>query len=323
MSRSPSPQDFFSPLQIASPKDVRVLVLGGGPDAEREVSLESSKGVAAALEQEGYRVRREVIDRIDASTLSALGADVIFPVLHGPWGEGGPMQDELLATGKPFVGCSPACARLAMDKMATKLAAARVGVPTLPAGVLNLTDDVPPFGLPAVVKPIHEGSSVGVHICKTRERWDEAMIAVSTDRARHPLRTYMVERAALGGSELTVGWLDGTALPIVEIRASVEFYDYEAKYHRDDTQYIVAPDLPNGLTQRIQSYAFAVAKELGCRHLSRIDFMLDAQREPWLLEVNTLPGFTSHSLLPKAAAAVGINYSQLASRLVQMALRDR
>jgi D-alanine-D-alanine ligase len=259
---------------------------------------------------------------VDASTLRGLGADVIFPVLHGPWGEGGPMQDELVATGKPFVGCGPVCARVAMDKMATKLAAARVGVPTLPAGVLNLADEVPAFGLPAVVKPIHEGSSVGVHICKTRERWEEAMIAVSTDRSRHPLRTYMVERAALGGSELTVGWLDGVALPIVEIRASVEFYDYEAKYHRDDTQYIVGPQLPAGLSQRIQGQALAVAQELGCRHLSRIDFMLDARGEAWLLEVNTLPGFTSHSLLPKAAAAVGLDYAQLASRLVQMALRD-
>lgn len=322
MSRAASDHPTLAPLQVASPKDVRVLVLGGGPDAEREVSLESSKGVTAALEQEGYRVRREVIERIDASTLKALSADVVFPVLHGPWGEGGPMQDELVATGKPFVGCGPACARMAMDKMATKLAAARVGVPTLPAGVLNLTDEVPALGLPAVVKPIHEGSSVGVHICKTRARWDEAMIAVSTDRARHPLRTYMVERAALGGSELTVGWLDGVALPIVEIRASVEFYDYEAKYHRDDTQYIVAPQLSAGLTQRIQAHALAVAKELGCRHLSRIDFMLDARGEAWLLEVNTLPGFTSHSLLPKAAAAIGLDYAKLASRLVQMALRD-
>jgi D-alanine-D-alanine ligase len=312
----------FAPLQVAKPQDVRVLVLGGGPDAEREVSLESSKGVANALELEGYRVRREVIARIDASTLRALAADVIFPVLHGPWGEGGPLQDELVATGKPFVGCGPTCARAAMDKIATKLAAASAGVPTLPACVLNLTDEVPPFGLPAVVKPIHEGSSVGVHICKTLERWQEAMVAVSTDRARHPLRTYMVEQAALGGRELTVGWLDGVALPIVEIRASVEFYDYEAKYHRDDTTYIVAPVLASGLTERIQYHALSLAKELGCRHLSRIDFILDAQGQPWLLEANTLPGFTSHSLLPMAAKACGLDFGKLASRLVQMALRD-
>jgi D-alanine-D-alanine ligase len=247
---------------------------------------------------------------------------VIFPVLHGPWGEGGPLQDELIAAAKPFVGCGPACARVAMDKIATKLAAARVNVPTLPAGVLNLLDETPPLGLPAVVKPIHEGSSVGVHICSTLERWQDALLRVSTDRARHPLRTYMVEQAALGGRELTVGWLDGVALPIVEIRANVEFYDYEAKYHRDDTQYIVAPDLEQGLTERIQGFALALAQELGCRHLSRIDFILDAQGRPWLLEANTLPGFTSHSLLPMAAKARGLDFAKLASRLVQMALRD-
>ena len=232
------------------------------------------------------------------------------------------MQDELAKTGKPFVGCASAAARIAMDKMSTKLSAARAGVPTLPACVLNQLDQEPPLGLPAVVKPIHEGSSVGVHICSTRQRWDEAMRTVAAERERHPLRTYMVERAALGARELTVGWLDGQTLPIVEIKASVEFYDYEAKYTRDDTKYVVSPDLPSGLTQQIQRLASCIAKELGTRHLSRIDFMLDRDGLPWLLEVNTLPGFTSHSLLPMAALSVGLDFPMLTSHLVQLALRD-
>lgn len=307
---------------------VRVLVLGGGPDAEREVSLESSKSVAAALEAAGCKVRREIIDRVDASALRALGGggDVIFPVLHGPWGEGGPLQDELEKCGKPFVGCKSATARLAMDKIATKMAAARVGVPTLIAGVLNARDVVPPFGLPCVIKPVHEGSSVGVHICRTAEQWEKGLQAVDADRVKHPHRVYMVERAAIGAREMTVGVLDGEALPIVEIKPNVaqgvEFYDYEAKYNRDDTQYVVGPNLPGDLTKRMQEYAVRVAKEIGVRHLSRVDFLVDKDDQPWLLEVNTLPGFTSHSLFPMAANAIGLDFPKLTKRLVELAMRD-
>lgn len=300
----------------------KVLVLGGGPDAEREVSLESSKSVAAALETAGYKVRREIIDRVDASALRALGGDVIFPVLHGPWGEGGPLQDEFERSGKPFVGCKAATARLAMDKIATKMAAARVGVPTLIAGVLNARDAVPPFELPCVIKPVHEGSSVGVHICRTLEQWNNGLQAVDADRGIHPHRIYMVERAAIGAKEMTVGVLDGVALPIVEIKPAVEFYDYEAKYNRDDTQYVVGPNLPGDLTKRMQEYAVRVAKEIGVRHLSRVDFLVDKENQPWLLEVNTLPGFTSHSLFPMAANAIGLDFPKLTSRLVELALRD-
>lgn len=303
-----------------------VLVLGGGPDAEREVSVESSRCVAAALESAGCSVRREIIDRVDAGALAAMGSDVIFPVLHGPWGEGGPLQDELEKCGKAFVGCGSAAARLAMDKMATKMAAARVGVPTLIAGVLNVRDRVPAFGLPCVIKPVHEGSSVGVHICRTIGDWEKGLRAVEVDQAKHPHRVYMVERAAIGAKEMTVGVLDGAALPIVEIRpnlaSGVEFYDYEAKYNRDDTQYVVAPTLPGDLTKRMQECAVRVAREIGVRHLCRVDFLVDAQNETWLLEVNTLPGFTSHSLFPMAAGGIGLDFAKLTKRLVELALRD-
>lgn len=300
----------------------KVLVLGGGPDSEREVSLQSSQGVADSLAKAGHQVRREVIDRIGVEELRALGGDVIFPVLHGPWGEGGPMQDVLARAGKPYVGCAAAAARLAMDKMGSKQAAARAGVPTLPAVVLNAKDDEPPLGIPCVVKPIHEGSSVGVHICTTRERWDKAMIAVAAARGQHPLRVNMVEQAVVSPREVTVGVLDGQALPVIEIRSAVEFYDYEAKYNRDDTKYVVSPELPAGLTQTLQQRALAVAKAIGVRHLCRVDFLLDKAGDAWFLEINTMPGFTSHSLLPMAANAVGLDFAALTSKLVQMAVRD-
>ncbi len=304
------------------PNHTRVLVLGGGPDSEREVSLESSKGVADALAIAGYRVRREVIDRISSSELRALAVDVIFPVLHGPWGEGGPLQDILAEVGRPFVGCRAAAARLAMDKMATKLAALRAGVPTLPAAVLNIHDDEPPIPLPAVVKPIHEGSSVGVHICRSRQDWDRAMSAVLDARKSHPARTSMVEQAVLGGRELTVGILDGQPLPVIQIESAVEFYDYEAKYKRDDTRYTPDPTLKGGLREELQRRAVAVAREVGVRHLCRVDFLVDKDDNPWLLEVNTMPGFTSHSLVPMAAKHAGLDFPFLTSKLVQLALRD-
>ncbi|HLP85847.1 MAG TPA: D-alanine--D-alanine ligase [Phycisphaerales bacterium] len=300
----------------------KVLVLGGGPDSEREVSLQSSQGIADALTKAGHQVRREVIDRVSESELRALGGDVIFPALHGPWGEGGPLQDILARVNKPYVGCASAAARLAMDKLGSKLAAARAGVPTLPAVALNAKDDEPPLGIPCVIKPVHEGSSVGVHICTTRERWDKALIAVAAARATHPLRVNMVEQAVLSPREVTVGVLDGQALPVIEIKSAVEFYDYEAKYNRDDTQYVVNPQLPAGLVSTLQQRALAVASSVGVRHLCRVDFLLDAAGSAWFLEVNTMPGFTSHSLLPMAAKSIGLDFPALTSKLVAMALRD-
>ncbi len=300
-----------------------VLVLGGGPDAEREVSLVSSKAVAGAIDRSGELVANyQVIGKPGEGELRALAGDVVFPVLHGGWGEGGPLQDLLEKDGRPYVGCRPAAARLAMDKMATKLLASRLGVPTQAAGVFNGRDDGRPFGLPVVLKPVHEGSSVGVHICRTEGDWEKAVRAVQADIREHPSRVYMIEQAVLGGSELTVGVLDGKPLSPIEIKPTVEFYDYEAKYQRNDTQYIVGPTLPAGVGAAIQKYAKAMFDGLGARHLARVDFLLDREGCVWLLEVNTMPGFTDHSLLPMAASKEGLPMERLCAALVKMAQRD-
>ncbi|MBX3379647.1 MAG: D-alanine--D-alanine ligase [Phycisphaeraceae bacterium] len=300
-----------------------VVVLGGGPDAEREVSLVSSKAVAVAIDRSGeFRANYQIIDRAVLAGLRAMKGDVIFPVLHGGWGEGGPMQDLLEQDGRPFVGCRAPAARLAMDKLATKLLASQLGVPTQPGAAFNARDSACPFALPVVLKPVHEGSSVGVHICRTAADWDSAVAKVAADTKQHPSRVYMVESAVLGGRELTVGMLDGKALPPIEICPSVEFYDYEAKYHRNDTNYVVNPDLPAGVATAIQGFAKAMFDGLGARHLSRVDFLLDGAGKAWLLEVNTLPGFTDHSLLPMAANRQGLPMERLCASLVQMALRD-
>lgn len=300
-----------------------VIVLGGGPDAEREVSLVSSKAVAAAIDRSGaFRANYQVIDRCESSDLRAMTGDVFFPVLHGGWGEGGPLQELLEADGRPFVGCRAAAARRAMDKLATKLLAAQIGVPTQPAAVFFASDASCPFELPVVLKPVHEGSSVGVHICRTRADWSNAVESARTDIRKHPNRVYMVEPAVLGGRELTVGILDGKPLLPIEIRPNVAFYDYQAKYHRNDTNYISDPELPAGVREAIQNFASKVFHGIGARHLSRVDFLLGSDGKPWLLEVNTLPGFTDHSLLPMAANRQGLPMESLCASLVNMALRD-
>lgn len=305
----------------------RVVVLGGGPDAEREVSLDSSQGVYDGLMKSGkYDVERIVVDRPSVADLRAMKADVIVPVLHGPFGEGGPLQDRLEEAGVAYVGCGPVAARLAMDKLATKAAAWRLGIPTAPAVVFNVNDDVSPLGIPVVVKPVHEGSSVGVHLCKTKEKWTAARTAAAKDMIAHPGRVYMLE-SLVDASELTVGVYDpqgdARALPPIHIQPATEFYDYEAKYLRDDTKYTVDPPLPAGVKEAISSRAIKLVKDLGVRHLCRVDFLLDKSGGAWMLEVNTMPGFTSHSLYPKAAAHAGTPLPDLVSALVEMAWRDR
>lgn len=316
-----------------SSEPASVLVLGGGPDAEREVSLVSSKAVAAALVHAGHTVNYQVIDRPTLRELKNWAGDVVFPVLHGGWGEGGPLQDLLEQLGRPYVGCRPQAARMAMDKLGTKLTAASIGVRTAPAGSFNPRDEGCPLGpvsaaAPVVLKPVHEGSSVGVHICRDARQWADAVEATREDMRRHPDRAYMVERGILGSKELTVGVLgnhDGSAEPLdpILIAPAVEFYDYQAKYHRNDTSYTVDAPLPTGVKEQVQRWAGEMFRALGCRHLARVDFLMDAAGLCWLLEVNTMPGFTDHSLLPMAAAHRGRPMPSLCSHLVSLAASER
>lgn len=304
-----------------------VIVLGGGPDAEREVSLKSSSAVAAALEKTGrYDVSYQVIDRPTADQLKAMKGDVFAPILHGGFGEGGPLQDLLAHDGRPYVGCGATAARAAMDKIATKMAALKSGIPTAQSAVFDARDAVCPIGLPVVLKPVHEGSSVGVHLCHNQTKWDAARVKAAADMREHPGRVYFIERL-VRGAELTVGVMDPLGpttrvLPPIRIEPAVEFYDYEAKYNRSDTNYTVDPKLPPGVKEQIQAWSVGLARGLGIRHLCRVDFLLDDNAQAWLLEVNTMPGFTDHSLFPMAAAKVGMDMPTLCAALVEFALRD-
>ncbi len=299
-----------------------VLVLGGGPDAEHAVSLESAASVAAALRKAGHEVHSVTIQSLTPSELEELPGEVIFPVLHGRWGEGGGLQRLLEATARPFVGCGALAGGLAMDKMATKLLASMAGVPTAEACLVRPEQGWLPLRPPVVIKPVLEGSSVGLHVCQSESEADAALVTI--DPACGP---WMAERF-IRGRELTVGLLASEqgeleSLPIVEIVSASSTYDYAAKYERDDTRYVVAPEFAPGVEAMARERALRIAAALGVRHLARVDFLLDAESALWLLEVNTMPGFTSHSLLPMAASAAGLTLPEVVSRLAMQALLSR
>ena len=204
------------------------------------------------------------------------------------------------------------------------MAALSIGIPTPAAHILDLRDPVSPLPFPVIIKPIHEGSTVGLHVVRDRAQWDAAIRTIQAEPASLH-RAYMIEpmiTTPTGPRELTVGVLDGRALPIIEITPASGLYDYEAKYTRNDTLYTLDPHLPPGLAEIISQHAEALFRRIGARHVARADFMLEASGTPWLLEINTIPGFTDHSLVPKAAAHAGIGMPELCARLVRMAQRD-
>jgi D-alanine-D-alanine ligase len=264
--------------------------------------------------------------------------EVIFPALHGGWGEGGGLQAILDERGLRYVGCRTQAASLCMDKFRTKAALFDAQLPTLPFELIG-RGDTPTIALPYVLKAPREGSSIDLFICKDEAKAQASLKDLFT---RHD--KIMVEKFCKG-IEITVGVLEGEAgpdsgrrtqdsglrtlaihaLPPIRIIPATEHYDFEAKYTRDDTQYLLDPDkigLSRGELEGLGVIAVDAFRTLGCRHLSRIDFIVDEQKRPWILEVNTLPGFTSHSLLPMAAAHSGIPLPKLVDRLVRLALAD-
>jgi D-alanine-D-alanine ligase len=285
----------------------------GGPDAEREVSLHSGEEVAAALRStSNFIVTEQVIDRPSASELSQFECDIIFPALHGTWGEGGGLQRELETLGIPYVGSEPGPAALAMDKIATKRVLATLGVPTPPAQPLAVGDTCT-IEPPVVLKPVDDGSSVDLYICKTRS---EILRASDTLLAK---RNKIMAESYIKGREITIGIVLGKLLPLIEIVPAVEFYDYDAKYERSDTQYRFDPDLPPDVAQQCEWIAQTAFDAIGCRDLARVDIMVD-HSGPWFLEINTMPGFTTHSLVPMAAARTGVPMPELCAKLVEAAL---
>ena len=300
-----------------------VAILAGGPDAEREVSLMSGRAITEALRAHNggrtFDVRFHDIHKLTQSDVAAINCDVFFPALHGPWGEGGALQRLLETDGRPFVGSGSQAAETAMDKMKTKAVAQRVGVPTPPACILRCEGCALMVEPPLVLKPIDDGSSVDVFICRT-----PAEVAAAR-KDLHARRSRVMAERFIPGCELTVGIVGDEALPVIEIVPGKTFYDYQAKYFREDTRYVINPSLPASVEQRLKEDALRLFRALNCRDVARVDFRYDDVSDPaepaaWMLEINTLPGFTSHSLVPMAAAATGETMPALCARLVRIAL---
>ena len=291
----------------------KVGVLYGGRSAEREVSLMSGTGVHEALRSVGVDAHLFDTGVQSLADLEAARFDRVFIALHGRYGEDGTIQGALELMGIPYTGSGPAASALAMDKVMSKRVWLHEGLPTPRFAVLNAASDLQSvaddLGLPVMVKPPHEGSTVG--ITKVSDR--AAMGGAYALAARFD-QTVLAEQF-IAGRELTVAVLGGgasaRALPIIEIAAPDGNYDYEHKYFSDDTQYFCPAALPEDVAREVQRVSVAGYRALGCEGWGRADLMLDAQQRPWLLEVNTSPGMTSHSLVPKAAQATGMDYAQL------------
>jgi D-alanine-D-alanine ligase len=303
-------------------KKLDITLLCGGVSAEREVSLMTGTQIAEALRTVGHRVWQSDIGPANLAALDR-PCDLIFPALHGTFGEDGQLQKILEQRGIPFVGSGEAASRLGMDKAAAKSCLLEHNVPTANWQVVyahKFKDSWTPasgIGYPCVIKPVNEGSSVGCRICYTLE---QARTALQEMLPR--FGAMLVERF-IDGHELTVGILDGKTLPAIWIKPSTQFYDYEAKYTREDTQYVFDIPLPAPVLEAVRRAAEDTHRFIGCRHLSRVDIMLDKRTHDFfVLEVNTMPGFTTHSLVPKAAEHAGIKFTELCDRLARMALRD-
>lgn len=295
---------------------MRITVLRGGPSAEREISLISGKAVADGLRQGGHDVFESDISPTDLSGLDH-SADVIFPVLHGAFGESGELQEILEARRLKFVGSGSAASRIGIDKIATKEVWKRAGLPTPPWNVVNRGEAFPEIDGSCVVKAIGSGSSIDVFVCKApAEAPAQAKDALTKVLSRHDRA--LVEKY-IDGVELTVGILEDRALPPIRIVPKAEFFDFEAKYKSADTEHRFDTGLPDELIARVQEFALRAHNAVGCRDLSRVDVMIDKDHRPFLIEINTLPGFTPKSLLPEAAAKTGISFVQLVDRLARRA----
>ncbi len=306
---------------MASKFDVKsfgkVAVLMGGWSAEREISLMSGKVVFESLKRSGVDVYSVDVSRESLAQLSQQKFDRAYIILHGRYGEDGVIQGFFETIELPYTGSGVAASAIAMDKVKTKQIWQSLGLPTLPCALItkdsNHQEIVKKFGLPLCVKPVHEGSSKGVSCVNTIEELPKAY-----EEAKSFHDDVMVESWVVG-REFTVGILDDLALPVVEIKPPVGFYDLHAKYFSDDTQYPCPCDLPEDDQTHLKDLALKSFHAIGCYGWARVDFLQDEKGKFWLTEINTIPGMTTHSLVPKAAKCLGIDFDELNLRILSKA----
>ncbi len=299
----------------------KVAVLMGGISAERDVSLISGKAVLQGLKNKGVNAHAVDASPDNIGQLKAQGFDRAFVILHGRWGEDGVVQGALEAIGMPYTGSGVLGSALAMDKVRSKQVWGALGLPTAKYRVLQSESDlngmVEELGLPLFLKPAREGSSVGVGKVSTESD------LLSAYQSTADVGDEVLAEQFISGAELTCGIFDGGALPLVRMSTDHEFYDYEAKYESDDTQYFCPAGLSDDLEQEIRQLALDAFNALDCRDWGRVDVMINADKQPLLLEVNTAPGMTSHSLVPMAAKAIGKEFDDLVLEILALSLRGR
>ena len=296
----------------------KIAVLMGGTSSERAVSLQSGRNVAEALASLGkYEV--QAVD-LTADSLDAMpgGVDAAFIALHGGWGENGGVQAALNALGIPYTGSGVAASQIAMDKVKTKQVLERSGVPTARWALSAAGAEVPPLPLPVVVKPPCDGSSVGISKVSSPQEWPAALEAACACQPHG--RPVLVEEF-VPGREFTVAVVDGEAWPVIEIVARGGWYGYDEKYNSDETRY---PFLEDGaLSAELRRLAVDAYAAVGCRGVARVDFRVAPEGRCCVLELNTSPGFTAHSLVPKAGVRTGLTFAGVCDRILRSAACDR
>lgn len=293
----------------------KVAVLLGGKSAERPVSLKSGGMVLAALRSRGVDAHAFDPSTQGIDALLAQRFDRVFIALHGRFGEDGTVQGVLEWLGIPYTGSGVLASALAIDKVRTKQLWQARGLPTPAYEQLSQHTDFAAvaqrLGLPIMVKPVNEGSSIGMSKVRVAAGLDEAYaLAVNYDRA-------VIAERFIEGTELTCGILGDEALPLIRLETPRDFYDYDAKYLVDDTRYILPSGLDDATERTLRQLCLDAFRALGCRGWGRVDLMLDRAGKPYLLEVNTSPGMTDHSLVPMAARAVGLSYEDLCIRILE------
>jgi len=296
-------------------RSLHITVMLGGPSAERDVSLRSGKSVAKALRSIGHEVKE--LDPKEPGWTLPPDTQVVFLALHGTYGEDGTVQRELEEMGVPYTGCGPEASRIGFDKVLTKQKCVEAGVPTAKFMVFKDNQAAWPMGWqpPVVLKPLRQGSSVGLQFVERVEDWSKAL----TEALKHDTEVLMEEKIV--GRETTVGILGDKALPVAEVKVKSGNFDYKNKYTPGATEHFCPAAFDEATTKKIQAAALGAFKAIGGRDYSRVDVMVRPNGDPIVLEVNTLPGMTELSLLPETAAAAGIDYPELCQRMVELALR--
>jgi D-alanine-D-alanine ligase len=298
-------------------KGKRIGVLYGGRSTERDISLASGNAVLAALRAAGADAVGIDAGPDLAAQLVRRKIDFAYIALHGPGGEDGTVQGMLEVMGIPYTGCGVLASALSMDKVATKRMLDAAGLPTPRWHVLEKQDPLPRLRFPVVVKPSTQGSAIGVSIVRK-----QAELAPALRTAFRLDRQVLIEEY-VAGTEITVGILGETPLPVIEIVPKNEFYDFQSKYTTGCAQHLIPPRLPRTVIRAVQALGLKVFRAVNGRALARIDMIVDRRRRPWVLEVNTIPGMTETSLLPDAARAAGLDFTGLVLKIIELSLTVR